>query len=153
MSKKGTEVDPLRVAMRPPAEIAAIPPAPSSPRGIARLVIATGLASLVVFQIWEIVDRHLPDISATAQLITGVRGISSSLFTALVVAVVALWQHRRHTAVLESRIDALTQAGEASRSFLDLIFDASPASLGLREWGRGFTYSSADQDFRGDLSC
>jgi len=101
------------------------------------LVGSAGVTVLLMFLVWEVIEQQFPASDEVAHAMHYARGISSSLVTALVVAVISYGQHVRRAATLEGEIDQRTRELRQARQLLQLIVDTTPASLVL-----------LDQDFQ-----
>lgn len=88
-----------------------------------------GLVVLVLFLVWEGIERTLAPDDATTHHIHYARGISTSLLTAMTVAAIALRQHRRQARALREEVAARTRELEEARRLLELVVDTTPAAL------------------------
>jgi len=104
---------------------------------LGQLAASAGLTVLVLFLLWEVLERNLAPDTALLYLMHYTRGISTSLITAVVVGWVSLRQARDRAYALEAEIQRRTRDLEHTRALLRLVLDSTPASLIV-----------LDQDFR-----
>lgn len=84
---------------------------------------------LVMFLIWEGIELQAASSDELAHLFHYSRGISTSLLTAGIVVWVSRRQHTRRSAALEQEVTRRTAESQEARRFLQLVVDATPASL------------------------
>jgi len=106
----------------------AVRPGPWWPE-LARLAAAGGLCALLLFLVWEGVERTLAGDDRVAHRIHYARGVSSSLLTACAVGLVGWQQHRRREAVLSALAVQRAQDAREARQLLEMVVDATPAAL------------------------
>jgi len=84
---------------------------------------------LVAFLVFEGLEEALAPSDSAAHTLHYVRGISASLLTALVVALVTHRNDRRRAAELEAEVARRTGEAETAREQLQVVVDATPAAL------------------------
>ena len=97
--------------------------------GLARLAAAGGLCVLLLFLIWEGVERAFAPDDRAAHRIHYARGVSTSLLTACAVGLVGWRQHRRREVVLSALAAQRAQDAREARQMLEMVVDATPAAL------------------------
>jgi signal transduction histidine kinase len=97
--------------------------------GLARLAAAGGLCVLLLFLIWEGVERAFAPDDRAAHRIHYARGVSTSLLTACAVGLVGWRQNRRREAVLSALAAQRAQDAREARQMLEMVVDATPAAL------------------------
>lgn len=95
------------------------------------LVGSAGVTVLLMFLVWEVIEQQFAASDEVAHAMHYARGISSSLVTALVVALISYRQQLRRAAALEGEIDQRTRELRQARQLLQLIVDTTPTSLVL----------------------
>ena len=96
---------------------------------LARLAAAGGLCALLLFLVWEGVERTLAADDRAAHRIHYARGVSTSLLTACAVGLVGWQQHRRREAGLSALAVRRAQDAREARELLEMVVDATPAAL------------------------
>lgn len=95
---------------------------------LAALAAAAGVAVLLMFLLWEVVEHRFSDREAI-NTIHYARGISSSLVAALVVAFVSLRQSQKRARKLRGAIERSTGEAQLAREALQVVVDAAPAAF------------------------
>ncbi len=96
---------------------------------LARLAAAGGLCVLLLFLIWEGVERTFAGDDRAAHRVHYARGVSTSVFTACAVGLVGWRQHRCREAVLSALAARRAQDAREARQLLEMVVDATPAAL------------------------
>jgi signal transduction histidine kinase len=104
-------------------------PAGSGAADLARVVTAAFLCVLVAFLVFEGLEEALAPADPAAHVLHYVRGISASLFTALVVGWVTHRNNRRRAVELEAEVARRTREADAAREQLQVVVDTTPAAL------------------------
>jgi hypothetical protein len=95
---------------------------------LARLAAAGGLCVLLLFLIWEGVERTFAGDDRAAHRVHYARGVSTSVFTACAVGLVGWRQHRCREAVLSALAARRAQDAREARQLLEMVVDATPAA-------------------------
>ncbi|MEQ8762864.1 MAG: ATP-binding protein [Planctomycetota bacterium] len=90
---------------------------------------AVGLAILVMFSVWEIIERRYGHSDEIVRRFHFARGISSSLVAATVLGWLTYQQHRRRAVALEDEVARRTQELREARATLQAILDNTPSAL------------------------
>ncbi len=90
---------------------------------------AVGLAILVMFTIWEIVEQRFGSSEEIVRRFHYARGITSSLVAATVLGGLTYLQHRRRAEALEGEIARRTHELREARATLQAILDNTPSAL------------------------
>lgn len=110
-------------------------PRPVGPEGhwaadVAVLAGAGGLTVLLLFLLFSAVEQGLGGADAeTIGPLHTVRGVSTSLITGAVIALVARGQHQRRRARLEAEVRERTAEAHSARTLLEAVFDHAPTGL------------------------
>lgn len=94
-----------------------------------RPAAAAGLTVILLFLVWEGVEREFVRDDATAHRVHYARGISTSLLTAAAVGFLAYREYRKRSATLAAEVSRRTQEAREARSLLQVVVDTTPASL------------------------
>lgn len=99
-------------------------------RQLVDVSVAAGITVLLMFLAWEVIEQGFATgDDELAHLFHYSRGISTSLLTAAVVVWLSLRQHRVQAVALEAEIERQTRESRRARRLLQLVVDATPASL------------------------
>lgn len=88
-----------------------------------------GLAILVTFTVWEMIERTWGTSDEIIRRFHYARGISSSLVAASVLGWMTYQQYRRRAEALESEVERRTQQLRQAQATLQVIFDNTPSAL------------------------
>ncbi len=98
-------------------------------KDIGRPAAAAGLSVILLFLVWEGIEREFVSDDVLAHRIHYARGISSSLLTAAVVGVLCYLEYRKRAVALTEEIARRTGEARQARSLLQVVVDTTPASL------------------------
>jgi signal transduction histidine kinase len=96
---------------------------------IVTLVASAGVTVLLMFLLWEVIEKRFATSDEVAHLMHYARGISSSLVTAIVVGLLSYRQHLRRANALELEVERRTKELGQARKMLQVIVDTTPAAL------------------------
>lgn len=94
-----------------------------------RLAVVATASVLLMFLVWQVVEQAMAGDATAIQRLHYARGISTSLVTALAVAVAAYADHRRHASALTKQVERRTSDLQHVQRLLELVIDTTPASL------------------------
>ncbi len=98
-------------------------------RAVALPAAAAGLTVLLLFLVFESLERALAGTRVDVRLLHYARGITVGVVTAAIVLAVSYRQHRRHERELEGEVERRGRDAREARTFLQLVVDNTPASL------------------------
>ena len=96
---------------------------------IGRPAAAAGLSVILLFLVWEGIEREFVSDDALAHRVHYARGVSSSLLTAAVVGFLCYGEYRKRAAALADEVARRTREARQARSLLQVVVDTTPASL------------------------
>ncbi len=96
---------------------------------IGRPAAAAGLSVILLFLVWEGIEREFVSDDAMAHRVHYARGVSTSLLTAAVVGILCYGEYRKRAAALADEVARRTREARQARSLLQVVVDTTPASL------------------------